>query len=76
MAAMGFKQKLGLVDLSLLGIGSMIGSGWFYAALNSTGYAGSNTGWAWILGAVIVLLIGLVYAELSSALPRAGGFVR
>jgi amino acid transporter len=76
MASSGLKQKLGLVDLSLLGIGSMIGSGWLYAALNSSGYAGSNTGWAWVLGAVIVLMIGLVYAELSSALPRAGGFVR
>ncbi len=76
MASTGLKKKLGLVDLSLLGIGSMIGSGWLYAALNSSGYAGSHTGWAWVLGAVIVLMIGLVYAELSSALPRAGGFVR
>lgn len=76
MATTGLKKRLGLVDLTLLGIGSMIGSGWLYAALNSSGYAGANTGWAWILGAVIVLLIGLVYAELASAIPRAGGFVR
>ncbi|WP_241597452.1 APC family permease [Rosenbergiella epipactidis] len=70
------KKRLSLVDLSLLGIGSMIGSGWLYAALNSSGYAGGNTGWAWTLGAIIVLLIGLVSAELSAAIPRAGGFVR
>ncbi|WP_029686602.1 APC family permease [Tatumella saanichensis] len=76
MAKGAFKQKLGLVDLSLLGIGSMIGSGWLYAALTSAGYAGAQTGWAWVLGAIIVLLIGLVFAELSSAIPRAGGFVR
>ena len=76
MAKGAFKQKLGLVDLSLLGIGSMIGSGWLYAALTSSGYAGAQTGWAWILGAIIVLLIGLVFAELSAAIPRAGGFVR
>lgn len=76
MAKGAFKQKLGLVDLSLLGIGSMIGSGWLYAALTSSGYAGAKTGWAWILGAIIVLLIGLVFAELSAAIPRAGGFVR
>ncbi len=63
MASTGLKKKLGLVDLSLLGIGSMIGSGWLYAALNSSGYAGSHTGWAWVLGAVIVLMIGLVYAR-------------
>ncbi len=76
MAKGELKKRLSLVDLSLLGIGSMIGSGWLYAALNSSGYAGGNTGWAWILGAVIVLLIGLVSAELSAAIPRAGGFVR
>lgn len=76
MAKGELKPRLGLVDLSLLGIGSMIGSGWLYAALNSSGYAGGNTGWAWVLGAIIVLLIGLVSAELSAAIPRAGGFVR
>ncbi|MEY8711322.1 aspartate:proton symporter [Mangrovibacter phragmitis] len=76
MVKHGLKKGLGLVDLTLLGIGSMIGSGWLYAALTSAGYAGAQTGWAWILGAIIVLLIGLVFAELSSALPRAGGFVR
>ncbi|MBF9002932.1 MULTISPECIES: APC family permease [Vibrio] len=70
------KQKLGLLDLTLLGIGSMIGSGWLYAALNSAGYAGSLSGYAWALGAVIVLMIGLVFAELSASIPRAGGFVR
>jgi amino acid transporter len=52
------KKKLGLVDLTLLGVGSMIGSGWLYAALTSSGYAGGLTGWAWLLGAVMVLLIG------------------
>ncbi|TKI07787.1 APC family permease [Martelella alba] len=76
MAQGTLKQKLGLVDLTLLGVGSMIGSGWLYAALTSSGYAGALTGYAWLLGAVIVLLIGLVFAELSAALPRAGGFVR
>lgn len=70
------KKKLGLLDLTLLGIGSMIGSGWLYSALNSAGYAGYLSGWAWALGAVIVLVIGLIFAELSASIPRAGGFVR
>lgn len=70
------KKKLGLVDLTLLGVGSMIGSGWLYAALTTSGYAGSLSGYAWALGAVMVLLIGLVFAELGASIPRAGGFVR
>ncbi|MFM2484621.1 APC family permease [Celerinatantimonas yamalensis] len=76
MAGGVLKQKLGLLDLTLLGIGSMIGSGWLYAALNSAGFAGPLSGYAWALGAVIILLIGLVFAELSASIPRAGGFVR
>lgn len=38
--------------------------------------AGADAWIAWVFGAVAVLLIGLVYAELGAALPRAGGFVR
>lgn len=70
------KQKLGLLDLTLLGVGSMIGSGWLFAAAKTAGYAGSNAGWAWVIGALIILVIALVFAEIASALPRAGGFVR
>jgi len=70
------KKKLGLLDLTLLGIGSMIGSGWLYAALRSSGFAGAWSGYAWALGAIMVLFIGLVFAELGASVPRAGGFVR
>lgn len=71
-----FKRKLNLVDLSLLGIGSMIGSGWLFGAFNGAKYAGNLAWIAWVFGAVVVILIGLVYGELGAMLPRAGGFVR
>ncbi|MGJ8514493.1 APC family permease [Carnimonas bestiolae] len=70
------KKGLGLLDLTLLGVGSMIGSGWLFAGAKSAALAGSDAGWAWLLGAVIILLIALTFAELASALPRAGGFLR
>lgn len=70
------KQKLNLTDLTLLGIGSIIGSGWLFGALHGAEYAGSLSWVSWVLGAIAVTLIGLVYAELGAALPRAGGFVR
>jgi len=76
MAQGTLKKKLNLLDLTLLGVGSMIGSGWLYAALTSSGYAGGLTGWGWLLGAIMVLLLGLVFAELAAATPRAGGCVR
>ncbi|TDY49553.1 aspartate/glutamate:proton symporter (AGT family) [Alicyclobacillus sacchari] len=71
-----FKRRLSLLDLSLLGIGSMVGSGWLFASQKAVGFAGGDAWMAWIFGAIAVLLIGLVYGELAAAIPRAGGFVR
>ncbi|MGA9172639.1 MAG: APC family permease [Thermoactinomyces sp.] len=71
-----FKKKLNWIDLTFLGLGSIIGSGWLMASMNGAKYAGSIAWVAWVGGAIAVLLIGLVYGELAAALPRAGGFVR
>ncbi|EIT86957.1 amino acid permease-associated protein [Fictibacillus macauensis ZFHKF-1] len=71
-----FKRRLSTLDLTFLGLGSIIGSGWLYAAATGAKYAGPYAWISWLLGAVIILLIGLVYAELGAALPVAGGFVR
>lgn len=72
----GFKKSLNLLDLTFLGIGSIIGSGWLYAAQNAAKLAGPYAWISWIIGAVVISLIGMVYAELGAALPRAGGFIR
>lgn len=76
MAKGKLKKKLNRTDLLLLGIGAIIGSGWLYAAQNGAVIAGPSVWISWIIGAVIIILIGLVYAELAAAIPRAGGFVR
>lgn len=77
MAQQGkFKRKLGLLDLTFLGCGSIIGSGWLYGAMNAASLAGPLAWLPWILGAIIFIAVGLVYAELTAAMPRAGGFLR
>ncbi|MFC4619824.1 APC family permease [Camelliibacillus cellulosilyticus] len=77
MAKQGqFKRKLNLLDLTFLGCGSIIGSGWLYASMNAAKLAGPWALISWVIGAVMFILIGLVYAELSAALPRSGGFLR
>lgn len=70
------KRSLGLADMFFLGIGSIIGSGWLFAAQNAANVAGAYALVSWVLGAFLIILIGLVYAELGAAMPRAGGFVR
>jgi amino acid transporter len=71
-----FQRKLGLLDLTFLGLGAIIGSGWLFASQSGAQLAGPSAWIAWVIGAVAVGLIGLVYAELGGALPRAGGIIR
>jgi amino acid transporter len=71
-----FKKKLTLVDLTFLGLGSIIGSGWLFAAMKVSSGAGPASWISWVIGAVAVILLGLVYAELGGSIPRAGGTVR
>lgn len=70
------RKSLNLADLFFLGIGSIIGSGWLYAAQLAATTAGIYALVSWVIGAFLIILVGLVYAELGAALPRAGGFVR
>ncbi len=77
MAAQGkFHKRLSLTDLTFIGLGSIFGSGWLFAASHVSAIAGPAGILSWIVGGVAVLLLGLVYCELGAALPRAGGVVR
>ncbi len=77
MAAQGkFHKRLSLTDLTFIGLGSIFGSGWLFAASHVSSIAGPAGILSWIIGGIAVLLLGLVYCELGAALPRAGGVVR
>lgn len=77
MAQQGkLRKSLNLADLTFLGLGAIIGSGWLFASLYGANDAGPSAWIAWVIGAVAVMLIGLVYAELGGALPRSGGIIR
>jgi amino acid transporter len=61
-------------DVLALAFGAMIGWGWVVLAGEMIDRAGTlGSALAFIVGAVMVLLVGLTYAELTSALSRAGG---
>lgn len=70
----GFARTLGGRDLLALAFGAMIGWGW--VVLSATWLQGAGplgAALAFLLGGVIVAIIGLTYAELAAALPQAGG---
>ena len=74
-----FARDLGLFDATMIGIGAMIGAGIFVLTGIAAGEAGPASLLAFGLNGVVTLLTAFAYAELASAIPRAGGgysFVR
>ncbi|SES75755.1 Amino acid transporter [Salinibacillus kushneri] len=75
---MGENQKLlrilGNKDVLALAFGSMIGWGWVVTTglwITEAGSIGAIL--AFLIGGVLVLLVGLTYAELASSMPLVGG---
>ncbi|HLS09742.1 APC family permease, partial [Lentibacillus sp.] len=65
---------LGNKDVIALAFGAMIGWGWVVTTglwITEAGSLGAIL--AFLIGGLLVVLIGLTYAELASALPLAGG---
>src|SRR6188768_462657 len=70
-----FKQSLGLVDATMIVVGSMIGSGIFIVAADITRNVGS-AGWliaVWLITGFMTVTAALSYGELSAMFPKAGG---
>ncbi len=75
MAETELKRDLGLFSATMLVAGNMIGIGIFITAGRIYQTLPDPT-WimiSWILGGVLALCGGLVYAELGTRFPRAGG---
>jgi amino acid transporter len=70
------KRHVGLVGLLFTAVGSIIGSGWLFGALNAAQQAGPASILSWLIGGVMILFIGLTYAELGTMFPVSGGVVR
>jgi len=70
-----FKRELGLLDGTMLVVGSMIGSGIFIVSSDMVRQVGS-AGWLiamWVLTGFITVIAAVSYGELSSMFPKAGG---
>ena len=70
----GFTRVLGRWDVFAVAFGAMIGFGWIVLTggfLQDAGTLGAAL--AFVIGGVVMALVGLTYAELVSAMPRAGG---
>lgn len=66
----------GLLSTIFLSVGTMIGSGWLFAAYYSSKIAGSASILSWIIGAIIVLAMALLLSEIAIKHPINGLFTR
>jgi amino acid transporter len=70
------KRDVGLVGLLFASVGSIIGSGWLFGALNASLIAGPAALVSWVVGGAAVILLALIHAELGGMYPVAGGSAR
>lgn len=69
-----FNKVLSRLDVLVLAFGAMIGWGWVVLSgewINRAGSFGAMI--AFLIGGVLVIFVGLTFAELTTALPKAGG---
>ncbi|MCF6775878.1 APC family permease [Thiotrichales bacterium 19X7-9] len=69
-------HKIGFIALTAIGIGTMIGSGWLFSSFYAAKIAGPSAFLAWLVTAVIILILGLCLAEISFNYPKRGLMAR
>jgi amino acid transporter len=72
----GLQRSVGFYGLMFVSLGSIIGSGWLLGALHVAEVAGPAGIISWIIGAVMLATLALIYAELGATYPVAGGTAR
>ncbi|WP_436941061.1 APC family permease [Staphylococcus succinus] len=66
-------KKINLAQLVLLGLGSLIGSGWLFGAWEASSIAGPAAIISWIIGFVVIGSIAYNYVEIGTMFPQSGG---
>lgn len=69
-----FRKVLNSSDVLVIAFGAMIGWGWVVSSgqwIQTGGVIGTVIGF--IIGGIMIFFVGLVYAELTTAMPQCGG---
>lgn len=72
----GLKRELSRLDLTMAGVGGVIGSGWLLGALQSANDAGPASIISWVIGGLFMLVLAIPFIELSSLAPSSGALAR
>ena len=66
-------NKISLTQLVLLGLGSLIGSGWLFGAWEASSVAGPAAIISWVIGFIVIGTISYNYIEIGTMFPQSGG---
>lgn len=66
-------SKINLPQLVLLGLGSLIGSGWLFGAWEASSLAGPAAIISWVIGFIVIGTIAYNYIEIGTMFPQSGG---
>lgn len=66
------RRTIGLFQLSMIGIGGVIGTGIFFVLSQAVPMAGPAVIWSFAIAGVVAGLTAVCYAELASAVPVSG----
>jgi amino acid transporter len=72
----GLKREIGLIGATWASETSIIGSGWLLGSFAAAQLIGAASVIAWLIGAVAIIILALVHAELGAMDPVAGGTAR
>ncbi|MFG2912211.1 APC family permease [Kitasatospora sp. NPDC048298] len=70
------RREVGVIGLLWASVGAIIGSGWLFGAQKAAVAAGPAALLSWGIGAVAIVLLAMVHAELGGLFPVAGGTAR
>ncbi len=65
------KRHMGLFQLTMYGVGLILGAGIYVLIGEAAGFAGNSVWISFLLGAIAAMFAGLSYAELTALFPRA-----
>ena len=69
----GLRRDVGFFGLLWFSAGTTLGSGWLFGAFVALTIAGPAALIAWVLAALLMAPLALVYAELGAMFPESGG---
>lgn len=70
------KRNITIIGLLFSSVSAILGSGWLFAAEQTSALAGPSSLLSWVIGAVLMMIIAFVFAEICTMIPVTGSSTR